>query len=35
VRDFKLARKLTMEHITANLPLATEVYAQALSKHEK
>ena len=34
-RDFKLARNLTVEHITANLARAVEVYAKALHKHEK
>ena len=34
-RDFKLARNLTIEHITANLVRAVEVYAKALRKYEK
>jgi DNA-binding GntR family transcriptional regulator len=34
-RDFQLARNLTVEHITANLARAVEVYAKALHKYEK
>jgi DNA-binding GntR family transcriptional regulator len=34
-RDFPLARKLTMEHITANLTRAIDVYGEALSKVER
>ncbi|HZP74996.1 MAG TPA: GntR family transcriptional regulator [Pseudolabrys sp.] len=33
-RDFKLARKLTMEHIAANVAGAAKVYAEALSRIE-
>jgi len=34
-RDFKRARKLTTEHINANLARAIRVYTAALQKHEK
>jgi len=33
--DFKLARKMTVEHITANLARVIDVYAEALEKQQE
>lgn len=34
-RNFKLARKMTVEHITVNLERVIDVYAEALDKHRE
>jgi DNA-binding GntR family transcriptional regulator len=34
-RNFKLARRMTVEHITANLARVVDVYAEALEKHRE
>ena len=34
-RNFRLARKMTIEHITANLVRVVDVYAEALGKQER
>jgi DNA-binding GntR family transcriptional regulator len=34
-RNFRLARRLTMDHITANLVRVVDVYAAALSQQER
>jgi DNA-binding GntR family transcriptional regulator len=34
-RNFKLARKMTIEHITANLTRVVDVYAEALDKRQE
>ncbi|HEY4892814.1 MAG TPA: GntR family transcriptional regulator [Reyranella sp.] len=34
-RNFKLARKMTIEHITANLARVVDVYAEALDKQQE
>ncbi len=34
-RSFKLARKMTVEHITSNLERVIDVYAEALEKHRE
>jgi DNA-binding GntR family transcriptional regulator len=34
-RNFKLARKMTIEHITANLARIVDVYAEALDKQQE
>ncbi|MBI2737005.1 MAG: GntR family transcriptional regulator [Rhodospirillales bacterium] len=34
-RNFKLARRMTVEHITANLQRVIDVYAEALDRHRE